>query len=119
MRTTRAPSLLDAVAPVVVLILLIGLTIVIFGTEAADGPLQIALMVSAVFAGLVAFKNGYTDASVRDAVIGGVTSALGAVAVPSTSNARPKSRIFTRPSRARKMFSGLRSRCTIPRWCAA
>ena len=59
MRTTRAPSLLDAVAPVVVLILLIGLTIVIFGTEAADGPLQIALMVSAVFAGLVAFKNGY------------------------------------------------------------
>ena len=79
MRTTRAPSLLDAVAPVVVLILLIGLTIVIFGTEAADGPLQIALMVSAVFAGLVAFKNGYTDASVRDAVIGGVTSALGAV----------------------------------------
>lgn len=46
----------------VVLILLIGLTIVIFGTEAANGPLQIALMVSAVFAGLVAFKNGYTDA---------------------------------------------------------
>jgi len=79
MRTPRAPSLLDAVAPVVVLILLIVLTIVIFGTEAANGPLQIALMVSAVFAGLVAFKNGYTDASVRDAVIGGVTSALGAV----------------------------------------
>ena len=79
MRTPRPPSLLDAVAPVVVLILLIGLTIVIFGTEAADGPLQIALMVSAVFAGLVAFKNGYTDASVRDAVIGGVTSALGAI----------------------------------------
>jgi Na+:H+ antiporter, NhaC family len=79
MRTPRAPSLLDAVAPVVVLILLIGLTIVIFGTGAADGPLQIALMVSAVFAGLVAFKNGYSDASVRDAVIGGVTSALGAI----------------------------------------
>src|SRR2546421_10578958 len=66
MRTTRAPSLLDAVAPVVVLILLIGLTIVIFGTEAADGPLQIALMVSTLFASLVTFKNGYTDASVRD-----------------------------------------------------
>ena len=62
-----APSLLDAVAPVVVLILLIALTIVIFGTGAADGPLQIALLVSAAFAGLVAFKNGYTDASVRRA----------------------------------------------------
>ena len=63
----------------VVLIALIALTIVLFGVDSAGGPLQIALMTSAVFAGLVALKNGYTVASVRDAAIGGVTSALGAV----------------------------------------
>jgi hypothetical protein len=34
--------------------------------------------------------------------------------------ARPKSRIFTRPSAVTKTFSGLRSRWTIPfRWAAA
>jgi Na+:H+ antiporter, NhaC family len=71
--------MLDSVAPVVVLIVLIALTIVLFGVDASTGPLQIALMTSAVFAGLVAFKNGYTVAAVRDAAIGGVTSALGAV----------------------------------------
>lgn len=79
MKSPRAPTLLDALAPVIVLIVLIALTITIFGTESADGPLQIALLTSAVFAGLVAFKNGYTEASVRDAAIGGVTSALSAV----------------------------------------
>jgi hypothetical protein len=36
-----------------------------------------------------------------------------------TSWAMPKSRIFTRPSVVRKMFSGLRSRWMIPFACAA
>ena len=78
-RSPRPPALLDAVAPVVVLIGLIALTIVLFGVDASTGPLQIALLTAAVFAGLVAFKNGHTVAAVRDAAIGGVTSALGAV----------------------------------------
>lgn len=75
----RPPSLLDAVAPVIVLVVLLTLTIVLFGIDAAAGPLQVALLASAVFAGLVALKNGHTVAAVRDAAIGGVTSALGAV----------------------------------------
>ena len=36
----------------------------------------------------------------------------------SASLARPKSRIFTRPSEVMKMFSGLRSRWMIPFSCA-
>jgi NhaC family Na+:H+ antiporter len=75
----RPPSLLDALAPVVVLITLLALTIVLFGTDATNGPLQVALLASAVFAGLVAFKNGFTAAALRDAAIGGVSSAMGAV----------------------------------------
>ena len=44
----------------VVLIGLLTLTIVLFGIDAADGPLQVALLTSATFAGCVALKNGYT-----------------------------------------------------------
>ena len=62
-----------------VLIGLLTLTIVLFGTGAADGPLQVALFTSAVFAGLVAFKNGYTAATLREAAIGGISSAMGAM----------------------------------------
>ena len=73
------PSLLDAILPIVVLILLIALTIASFGVGATDGPLQVALMLSAAFASLIALKNGYTSAAVADAAVGGVTTAVGAI----------------------------------------
>lgn len=75
----REPSLLDALAPIVVLIALIALTIASFGTGATDGPLQVALMLSAAFASLVALKNGYTSAAIAEAAVGGVTTAVGAI----------------------------------------
>ncbi|MBV1850893.1 Na+/H+ antiporter NhaC [Catellatospora sp. NEAU-YM18] len=71
--------MLDALAPVVVLIALLATTIVLFGVGATDGPLQVALLLAAAFASLVAFKNGHTVAAVADAAVGGVTSAIGAV----------------------------------------
>ena len=63
----KPPSLLDAIAPIVVLIGLIALTIASFGVGATDGPLQVALMLSAAFASLVALKNGHTTAALADA----------------------------------------------------
>jgi Na+:H+ antiporter, NhaC family len=78
-RGPRPPSLLDAILPVVVLIALIALTIALFGISATDGPLQVALLLSAAFASLMALKNGYTSAAVADAAIGGVTTAMSAI----------------------------------------
>src|SRR6478735_8190901 len=75
----RPPTLADALAPIVVLIGLIALTIATFGVAATDGPLQVALMVSAAAASLVALKNGYTSATIADAAVGGVTTAVGAI----------------------------------------
>jgi NhaC family Na+:H+ antiporter len=63
--------LLDALAPVVVLIGLIVLTIVLFGVGAADGPLQVALFLSATFAAVVAYKNGHTSAEIEKAAVWG------------------------------------------------
>src|SRR4249919_2744747 len=78
-RVPRAPTLLDALLPIVVLIALLALTIALFGIDATNGPLQVALLLSAAFASLIAFKNGYTVAGVADAAVGGVTSAVGAI----------------------------------------
>ena len=78
-RTPKAPTLLDALIPLVFLIVMMSLTIVLFGIGATDGALQVALMASAVVAGLVALKNGYTQAAISSAAIGGVSSAMGAI----------------------------------------
>jgi NhaC family Na+:H+ antiporter len=78
-RRSRDPSLLDALIPIVALIALLALTIAFFGISATDGPLQVALLLSAAVASLVAFKNGHTVAAVSDAAVGGVTSAVGAI----------------------------------------
>src|SRR3954447_25569947 len=75
----RVPTLLDALIPMVVLIALLILTIVLFGIDATDGPLQVALFASALVAGGIALKNGYTSAAISDAAIGGVSSAMGAI----------------------------------------
>ena len=63
----------------IVLIALIALTIALFGVSATDGPLQVALLLSAAFASLMALKNGYTSAAIADAAIGGVTTAMSAI----------------------------------------
>src|SRR4029453_19477453 len=78
-RRPRPPTLLDAILPVIVLIGLIALTIGLFGVSATDGPLQVALLLRAAFASLIAFKNGYSSAEVADAAIGGVTTAMAAI----------------------------------------
>jgi Na+:H+ antiporter, NhaC family len=75
----RPPSMVDAVLPVVVMILLIAMTIVLFGVDATNGPLQVALMMSAAFASLIALKNGFTSAAIADAAVGGVTTAVSAI----------------------------------------
>jgi NhaC family Na+:H+ antiporter len=75
----RAPSLTDALIPLIALVVMLSLTIVLFGIGATDGPLQVALFASALVAGLVALKNGHTSAAISDAAIGGVSSAMGAI----------------------------------------
>ncbi|BCJ75497.1 sodium:proton antiporter [Catellatospora sp. IY07-71] len=78
-RQPRPPTMLDALLPVLVLIALLTTTVALFGIDATNGPLQVALLLAAAFASLIAFKNGHTVAAVAEAAIGGVTSAVGAV----------------------------------------
>jgi Na+:H+ antiporter, NhaC family len=75
----RQPTLTEAVLSVVVLIVLIATTIVLFGTAATDGPLQVALFTSAVIAGLMALRLGHRTSHVSQAVVGGISSAMQAL----------------------------------------
>ena len=79
-RAPRQPTLTEAVLSVVVLIALIATTIVLFGTAATDGPLQVALFTSAAIAGLMALTTRASNrAAISEAVVGGISSAMQAL----------------------------------------
>src|SRR5262245_41538220 len=78
-RQPRQPSLLDALAVVVVLIVLIAASFLLFGDDAAFGPTQVALTLAATLAAGIAWKNGHAWEDVRQAVVDGIASALPAI----------------------------------------
>ena len=75
----RPPSMLDAVTPVVALIGLIALSVYLFGLDSTNGALQVGLFTAMSIAGLIAHKNGHSYPALGNAVIGGISSAMGAI----------------------------------------
>jgi Na+:H+ antiporter, NhaC family len=75
----RAPSLADAIVPMVTLIVLIAGSLALFGLDALDGPIQVALLMSAMVAALIAMKNGRSWEAVQRAGQGALSSITSAV----------------------------------------
>lgn len=74
--TTRSPSLLDALLPIGVLVVLLGLSVYLFGDGSSSGPNQIALMSAAFVAGLVGLKNGLRWAEIEEGILAGIHMAM-------------------------------------------
>lgn len=56
----KEPSYVDALIPLVALIVLIAGAVYMFGVDALDGPMQVALILCTMIAALVGLKLGYT-----------------------------------------------------------
>jgi NhaC family Na+:H+ antiporter len=80
-KTIRQPSLIDALIPLIFMIALLAASIVLFGIDAAVGPLQVALLMSAVVAALVAHKNGHTWEMLGEEVVKGISIAMSAILI--------------------------------------
>ncbi|OBB35949.1 Na+/H+ antiporter NhaC [Mycobacterium sp. 852002-51961_SCH5331710] len=78
-RAIQGPSLADAIIPLVALTVLIGSSIALFGLDALDGPIQVALVLCCAVAALIALKNGHRWSAVQEAgqgALSSITSAL-------------------------------------------
>jgi NhaC family Na+:H+ antiporter len=78
-RSVREPTLLDAFIPLVALAGLIGGALLIFGLDALDGPIQVALVLCCMVAALVALKNGHSWEDVQRSGQGAMASITSAV----------------------------------------
>ena len=70
---------MDALVPLVAMVVLIGGALLLFGLDALDGPIQVALVLCAMVAALVALKNGHTWEDVQTAAQGSLASITSAI----------------------------------------
>ncbi len=75
----RKPSIWQALLPVAFLILLLVASVNFFGSDASYGPNQIALILAAVVAALVGLRLGFTWKQMQEAMVKGVSLAMGAI----------------------------------------
>ena len=62
--------------PVLALISLLSFSVYLFGEDASYGPNQIALIIGAVFAAIIGWRNGQDWQQIENAIVSGVTIAL-------------------------------------------
>lgn len=77
----RPPKLWHALVPLIFMIAMLTWSIVLFGVDAALGPLQVALILSAVVAAVVAHLNGHSWARLADEVVKGISLAMTAILI--------------------------------------
>ena len=79
--TGRTPSMFASLLVMGVMIALILLSVVFFGSEVADGALQVSMTLATLFALSVAFYYGFRGSLISQAIAGGVNGAIGTVFV--------------------------------------
>lgn len=79
LKTGRPPSYPDAIAPLIVLTVLVSGSVSLFGLHAMNGPLQVAMMLSAMVASIIILKNGHSWDSIAEASRRGVSSVVSAI----------------------------------------
>jgi NhaC family Na+:H+ antiporter len=75
------PSLLQALIPIVFLIFLLSLNVYFFGDGALDGSNQIALILSAGVAAIIALKVGFKWATMLDGIVSSISSAMSSILI--------------------------------------
>ncbi len=79
--TIRVPSLPQALTPLGVLVVLLSLSVWLFGADSSQGANQIALILSAAVAAVIAVRNGETWGDIQEAIVHGISTAMGAILI--------------------------------------
>ena len=77
----KKPSYLQAAIPLLALIVMLATSVYMFGEDSSYGPNQIALLVAAGIACVIAFINGYSWDEIDEGITKGISVALGAILI--------------------------------------
>ena len=77
----KNPTMLDAIAPIIVLIIMLSFSVYLYGDDSSYGANQIALILSASIAAIIAIKNGYTWKEVETGIVKGIGMGMRAILI--------------------------------------
>ncbi|NTS76069.1 Na+/H+ antiporter NhaC [Catenovulum sp. SM1970] len=77
----RPATLKDALVPLISLFILLASSVILFSDDSSYGPNQIALILSAFIASLMALKNGFKWKDIEQAMIKGISLSMGAILI--------------------------------------
>ena len=81
MTTPKSPTLLDALTPIAALVMMLALSVYLFGSDSSSGPNQIVLTLAAAVASIVAIRNGHQWFDLQKAIIAGISTAMVAILI--------------------------------------
>jgi len=77
----RQPTFFESLIPIILLILLLSLNVFVFSDDATYGSNQIALLLAATFAALLAGRQGYKWKDILDGIVKSISSAMAAILI--------------------------------------
>ncbi len=77
----KTPSLMQALFPIIILIILLTLNVIFFGENTLNGANQIALILASAVAGVIAIKLGYTWIFISKRIVRSIGSAMSSILI--------------------------------------
>jgi len=81
MTTPKSPTLLHAFIPIGSLVVMLALSVYLFGDSSSSGPNQIVLTLAAAIAAIVGVRLGYHWGELQRAIIAGISTAMIAILI--------------------------------------
>jgi len=81
MKEPKRPTLIHAFIPIFVLVILLAINVIVFGSGATDGPNQIALVFAASVAGIISWRLGHSWEEIEISIVKSISSAMGAMLI--------------------------------------
>lgn len=77
----KSPSFLDALTPIIALVIMLSMAVIFFKDNSSYGPNQIALLFAMGIAIIIGLKNGFKWDGIEKAIIHGISISLGAILI--------------------------------------
>ena len=79
--TGRTPSMFASLLVMAAMIALILLSVILFGSGVAEGPLQVSMTLATLIALCVAYYYGFRGSLINEAILGGINGTIGTIFV--------------------------------------